>query len=400
MENNSNKWFILAAILALILMTTLIFFEVVDRPKIQWENKLDTESKASGGLHLFKSLLESKYGKVKVVESDSLNYLEDEGSALLIHIAHKIVLDDSTYQQLIDFVERGNEVLLITSSMRNANDEPMIKKRYNNIDTTLMLSWPDSTEFQFKSYWKDVTRPQNVMIKHIVESYDSLNYYDFEEVLTTQDNDQINYSLLIKRSYGEGQLAMHSMPELFINVTSLQDIYLDNFEKTFDLFESENVIIHERISNVPADKNTESPIQYILHEASLKSAYYLLLFTALLYALFASKRKQKPIPTLTENKNTSLSYVKTMSELYKAQDQNEKLVPHMEKIFSNKIKNKYFIDPHSDDYARLLSLKSKVSEEEINKILLKFDSAKSHKFSDDQIFNLYNDIISFHKKSN
>ena len=400
MENNSNKWFILAAILALILMLTLIFFEVVNKPKIEWSTKLDIESKASGGLHLFRSLLETKYGQVKIIESDSLGYLADEQSTLLIHIAHRIVIDDSMHQQLIDFVERGNEVLLITSSMRNAYKEPMIKKKYNNLDTTLTLSWPDSTEYQFKSYWKDATRPQNVVTKHITNSYDSLNYNDYNEIITTQDDDQIDYSILIKYNIGEGQLAIHSMPELFINVTSLQNIYLDNFEKTFSLFESENIIFHERISHVPGIKNTESPIQYILQEASLKAAYYLILFTAILYAIFASKRKQKPIPTLTENKNTSLSYVQTMSELYKAQGQNEKLVPHMEKIFSNKIKNKYFIDPHSDEYARLLSLKSKVPEEEINKILLKFDSAKSYKFSDDQIINLHNDIISFHKKSN
>ncbi len=400
MENSSNKWFVLAAILALFLMITLILFEVVDKPKIEWNTKLDIESKASGGLHLFKSLLEAKYGQVNVVESDSLAYLEQEQSTLFIHIAPKIIMADSTYQQLIDFVERGNEVLLITSSMRNAYEESMIKKSYSNLDTTLMLYWPDSTEYQYKFYWQDLTRPKNVVLKHIAESYDSLNHYDYEEVLTTQDDNQINYSILIKRHYGEGLLAIHSMPELFTNVTSLQDIYLDNFKKTFNLFESERVILHKRKSYLPADTNTESPIQYILQDASLKSAYYLLLFTAILYAIFAAKRKQKLIPTLTENKNTSLSYVKTMSELYKAQGQNEKLVPHMEKIFSNKIKNKYFIDSHNEEYARLLSLKSKVSEDEINKILLKFDSAKSHKFSDDQIINLYNDIISFHKKSN
>ena len=88
-----------------------------------------------------------------------------------------------------------------------------------------------------------------------------------------------------------------------------------------------------------------------------------------------------------------------MSELYKAQNQNQKLVPHMEKIFSNKIKNKYFLDPKHPEYAKLLSLKSKIPIEDINKILLKFESSKSHDFSDDQIINLHNDIISFHKKS-
>ena len=399
MEGNNNKWFILAAIVALIIMTTMIFFEVVDKPVIKWSNKLDLESKSSSGLHLFKSLLETKYNQVKTVESDSLNYLEDEQSTLLIYIANKIVMDDSTYSTLLDYINRGNEALLITSSIRNAKNQSMIKHRYNDADTSMILTWADSTEYQYKLYYRDVTSPKKMAIKHIVEPYDSLSIYSYEDLLTIQDTDQINYSILIRRNYGDGQLAMHSMPELFTNVTSLQDMYLDNFEKTFNLFKSQKVILHKNISYVP-EKNETSPIQYILEEPSLKSAYYLLLFTALLYAIFAAKRKQKPIPTLVENKNTSLTYVKTMSELYKAQDQNEKLVPHMQKIFFNKIKNKYFLDPHSEDFARLLSLKAKVEEEEINKILLKFDSAKSHKFNDDQIINLYNDIISFHKKSN
>jgi len=294
MEGNNNKWFILAAIVALIIMTTMIFFEVIDKPVIKWSNKLDLESKSSSGLHLFKSLLETKYNQVKTVESDSLNYLEDEQSTLLIYIANKIVMDDSTYSTLLDYINRGNEALLITSSIRNAKNQSMIKHRYNDSDTSMILTWADSTEYQYKLYYRDVTSPKKMAIKHIVEPYDSLSIYSYEDLLTIQDTDQINYSILIRRNYGDGQLAMHSMPELFTNVTSLQDMYLDNFEKTFNLFKSQKVILHKNISYVP-EKNETSPIQYILEEPSLKSAYYLLLFTASSHAKNIFQQNQKQI---------------------------------------------------------------------------------------------------------
>jgi len=399
---DSNKWQILLAVVALVIMLTLVFFEIKDVPKIKWESKIDLNSKSAGGFYLFKSLLDTKYDSVTVTKSDSLILEEDqEESTLLIYLTNKIRLDDSTLHHLKEYIKRGNNALLLSSSIHLRNYNIKTIGKYSHMDTSSMLTWNDSTEFQYKKYWSNLEYPKKVTFSLIDQMADSLKIYDYKNLMTTQDTTEETFAILRSYKFGEGQLVIHSMPELFHNLSSLQNFYLDNFEKTFDLFDSNSVRIHQhKRANILAGRNEDSPIQYILSEKSLKAGYYLLIFTALLYALFASKRKQKSIPTLPENKNTSLTYVKTMSELYKAQDQNEKLVPHMEKIFTNKIKNKYYLDPKSEDYPMLLSLKSKIPIEDINKILLKFESAKSHDFSDDQIINLHNDIISFHKKAN
>ena len=71
----------------------------------------------------------------------------------------------------------------------------------------------------------------------------------------------------------------------------------------------------------------------------------------------------------------------------------------MAKIFHNRIKKKYFLDSLDQDYAKKLSYKAKVPVAEVEKIITKFSQTKSHQFSDDQLFRLYNDIINFHKKA-
>lgn len=397
--------------LLVMLIMTLYFFRIEDVPKIKWSYNLKLDKKEAGDLYLMNKMLEAKYGQehVKVITSQFLDTLIDNNtdnstlndSHLLLRIDQHIYLQDSSLNEILDLCERGNEVLLISSYL-NLNSDILkdsfrinIKQKSYN-DTMLYLTWEDSTRLEYTHLWRDHERNRYQNSRYFTEKEDLVSNTIYDNHL------QVNDSMSIFRSYkvGAGQLHVHSVPRLFINSASLQDIYLENFTKTFDLVDAQNIWIHvPKNKNINVGANKLSKIQYILSQPPLKSSYYLILLTALLYVLFSSKRKQKIIPTKTENKNTSLEYIDTISALYAAQNQNSKLVPHMEKIFHNHIKKQYFLDKNTEDYAQKLSHKAKVPVVEVNKILNKFRQPKSHHFTDDQLFRLYNDIINFHKKA-
>jgi len=206
------------------------------------------------------------------------------------------------------------------------------------------------------------------------------------------------------------------MPEMFSNLASKQDFYLDHFNQVFSSFSSSSVVLdHDDFKKFAPktvvldhdsfntdrefiDADSESPIQYVLANPPLKWAYYLLLLSALTYIIFRGKRRQKVIPTIEKNTNTSLEYVATLSSLFRNQGQNNKLVPHMQRVFYQKIKTRYYLDAKHPEFISLLSRKSKIEEKEINVILNMFDNSDQDlNFTDDQLINLHTRLETFYK---
>ncbi|MCB0689740.1 MAG: hypothetical protein KDC53_24540, partial [Saprospiraceae bacterium] len=142
----------------------------------------------------------------------------------------------------------------------------------------------------------------------------------------------------------------------------------------------------------------ESPLQFILKNRSLRISYYLVLFMALSYIIFRGKRRQKIIPIVERNENTSLEYVATVSQLFEGQKQHKKLVRHLEDIFYHFTKKRYFLDRDLTDFGERLSRKSRISHEEIADLLFEFDRAKKKlNLGDDHLVILNKHLDSFYK---
>ena len=179
---DNNKWFILLAVVALVIMLTFVFFEIKDKPIITWKTDLDLTSKSAGDFMLFKSLLDVKYDSVKIIKSDSLDYLNKEESTFMIYLSENIDLKDGTANALWDYVERGNNALLISSSIKVNDYDIRTKVKYPNLDTSLLLIWNDSTELQYKKYWGNLEDPRRMTYSYIEKYSDTLDYVENDSV--------------------------------------------------------------------------------------------------------------------------------------------------------------------------------------------------------------------------
>jgi hypothetical protein len=63
-------------------------------------------------------------------------------------------------------------------------------------------------------------------------------------------------------------------------------------------------------------KPEKSPLQYILSNEPLAWAWRSLLLMGIIFVLFASKRRQRVIPILPKNVNTSLAFIQNIGRLY------------------------------------------------------------------------------------
>lgn len=395
-----KRVFIVVVVVLLILIGFMaIFFKIADVPAIKDGSSFDIEKYDKGGLWLFHQLLQKRYGEenVTIVNNDNLD-LVDEPGHLLIAINESLFLDSIETQKMIDFVAQGNEILTITSRYMIYNDtlSAVSLNHANHRDTIIQMTWHDSTKYDYHHEEIGISNPRYMRQSHYNRmTNDSLfRDYQYEDLLYMEDS----LSVFRRVPVEEGDFYYHTMPHLFTNVGPLRTNYLTNFNKTFDHFNSEKVILYQRArKRIDHGLNDQSKLQYILSQPPLKYAYYLTLLLGLIYVAFASKRKQRTIPLQEVSKNTSLEYIETMSTLYQAQGQNEKLVVHIKNNFYHKVTTQYYLDRNDPEFAMKLSQKSKIPISQIEGIIKQLEIANNYTFNDDQLIRLYKDIDSFDK---
>ncbi len=396
---------ILLCVLLIVLLIMSIYFKIDRVPKIKETRSFDYTEKDAGGLLLLEELLTISYGenRVRRIKSDNLDYLESSNEDLMILLQSNVRLDSTDVKSIKLYLEKGSNVLLSGTSFSIKGLIEYFEARTSVIsDTLLTVHWePDSLSYDVSNVSKSFLNISNARhfyytTKNFVENEDD----DYRELSNAQGIAYVQDTLDIFRKYdiNGGTLYIHCMPNLLTNDASLTEIYLQNYNRTFSEIPASSIVLHQwSRRNINVGNNEDSLLKYILSQPSLKYAYYLTLMGCLIYVFFSSKRKQRPIPVKEYVKNTSLDYVHTISDVFKAQNQNEKLVPHMKKVFYNRMQHKYFLLPNLPDYAIKLSRKSKVDVEKIESLIAKFEQADNYAFDDDQLIRLYTDINTFYK---
>ena len=133
---------------------------------------------------------------------------------------------------------------------------------------------------------------------------------------------------------------------------------------------------------------------------ALSTALILLIIGALLYMIFQSKRRQRIIPTVELNENSSLEFVQTVSTLYFQQKRHDKLIKHKELIFLSFLRQRYYISSPkvTEDFIAKVAQKSGVEEKYIENIFtILHEGKKNKKTSESELISLYNKLEYFYK---
>ncbi len=169
------------------------------------------------------------------------------------------------------------------------------------------------------------------------------------EVLGTIDRTYTNF---IRVQYGKGYIYVHTTPLIFSNYFMLSDtvntytrevmsylgdghIYWDEENRDYD-FKSFKRNMRENISE-------EGPLEFILSERPLRTAWYLLLLAAILYLIFGARRQQRIIPVADNMENTSIESAEVISQLFMKQSDHTKLILLKMELFKAHLRERFMI---------------------------------------------------------
>ncbi|MGH2642373.1 MAG: DUF4350 domain-containing protein [Chitinophagaceae bacterium] len=380
-----------------ILLVLYILLTIFKPKKIDWTVTLERKDKNPYGTYILYHQLKDIFPDAKILADQlpAYNQLSDtnqQHSAYLL-IAPQIALHKEDVNRLLHYVSSGNEVFIAAYEISKA------------------LS--DTLKFEMSGPVQDVFRKDSAMINFTNPLIKSDSGYYFRkftlnnyftkidtartEVLGMMDKNKPDF---IRMRLGKGYLYLHSAPLCFSNY--------------FMLFNHNDQYTASALSYLPRNEKTiywdeyyklgteyaGSIMSYFLTHLFLKWAWWIAIFTILMYLLFASKRRQRVIPELDFKTNTSLDFVKTVGNVYFNKQDNKNIAEKKITYFLENIRTHLYLPTASlnSEFISKLSIKSGISEDKVKKIIdLIIQVRTLNQVSDKLLLQLNYEIEDFYK---
>ncbi|MCB0661630.1 MAG: hypothetical protein KDC24_02730 [Saprospiraceae bacterium] len=363
-----------------------------NRPRHDWRETYDPNSKEPYGLHVCKTLLSSYVpGHDMVDVKDDFSILTaGEGPSNYVFIGEGFLFTEEEKIILQDYLRAGNTVLLIS--------------KVGSVDLLEYLDLEDCGKFLWEPYsytftydtliYLDFEAPE---LSHPEDGYPAkfyfngkvTNRYQWTVFPASYECDSTNFPVVLGYLEDEANfmlmdsslhLYLHSTPLAFTNFSFLEESGVEYAERVFSYlkpgpiyFETQRQVPEEVVNrkNTPNQNLPEkSPLSYILSQPSLASAWYVLLIMTVLYLIFRAKRRQRVIPVVEPNENTSLEFVETIGKLYFQKGNPRDVALQKMRFLQADIRDRYQVKNKdwSDETLQQIHLKSGVEKDLLEKI--------------------------------
>ena len=389
---------------------------------VSWAETYTETSKAPYGSFALFELLKTYFPNQKFVEIkkgiEEELIVDESTKANYFFIGEAQYLDTSDVYKLLSFAEKGNNVMVISKTIPFDLMDKIYFKECNEhlwdelkvvFDTTadVALLHPNLKKESYHYTFYRNNKEQGYFWHYVDSVYICDKPFSFVPLGTLNDT-LTNFARV---AFGDGYFYFHTNPLLFTNIHLVEDYGKDYASAVLSHLQ-EGTIYWDSYSRVPEfvgkNQNTpgtvaapsSTPLKYILSQASLAWAWYLSLALAMLYLIFGAKRKQRRIPVLEENKNTSLEFISTIGSLYFIQNDHRKLSLQKLKLFHAFVRNRYHIPAKEMDdiFVERLATKSEVDKAIINRIALFQKNIYSSNFvSEKTLIDLHQIMDQFYK---
>lgn len=407
----------LAPILFIILIVggiaAFIYYKKNYFPKYSWAADYKKNSDQPYGLKLFYTAVKNQEQKTTVIFNQSYDKLDtNQSNSNFIFVGNDFYVDSVMAFRILKYVEKGNRVLISSNYcpfeiVRNfvpigdtiaGFDE--VRDSIVSIEFTQdKVPFPAKTNFHFQFLKDTVAYSWNVYRKSYFK--DTLAYYHFVPLSFLNDSNLNAFTI----RHGKGEIIIHSNPILFTNYYMIRQNGFEHANNILSQLHSGPTYwddpnsIHNESNNSSDESN--NPLKFLFSHPSLKWAWYLLLFTILLYLVFRSKREQRIIPLMPVNTNASIEYTKAIGTLYFQNKGYSQIANEMYIIFLSDIRSMYNLstDMPEAELTEQLSMRSGVNRNLLYQLFKQFKYVRTNTDpKEDDLINLYDAIDNYYKK--
>lgn len=357
----------LYAIAAIILF--MVIAEIVKPQPINWRDSFTAQDKVPLGCYvLFNELQELTDHDIYRNNQDFYIHakkVDDDEKSTAIFINNNISFYGEEAEALLDFVNNGHTVFISSTHLAGMLADSLkisMRKDYN------FLKEETYQDFTSPSLSKQGKTFEDVIENSYFTEVDSLNTIVLGHVKNiTKEETEINF---IKVPYGEedGAFYIHSNPFAFSNYHLLDDKE-DYAATVLSYLPMDRVIWDEYHKS--GRRYSQSNIRYIISQAELKWAFYLALFSLILFVLFKGKRTQRIVPVVEPLENSTVEFTKTIGGLYFQHKEYSNIIEKKILFFLEHVRSHYYLNTATLDknFTEKLALKASKAEKETGELI-------------------------------
>ncbi len=379
--------------------------------KTDWHVTFDKNSKEPYGCYIVYHLLDEIFPSTKIVSGRNIfteinrsldgNNLSYDNNRLSIMVCRNFEVDSAEFDKIIRYIKQGNTVCIFAENFSDTIFN-YFHLQYDLAYSSYTASYPngegDINNQKTTIFFNHVQHPFSYtgLPVNYAFAIDS-NYHDTYYYMGYANNIDSPNSMI--HSEGKGEFIICRNPIALTNHFLLQHDNYKFIEYFFSYFyKYPNSVTwyntYERIKN----DNTENDWSWLLHFPPLFYAFLLLALLFLFYTLFEGRRRQRDIPVLPVNTNSSLEFTETVGRLYYNKKDNKNLSDKMILHYLETIRSKYGFKTNelNEEFVTLLSQKINQSFADTNAfigyILYIRDAAN---VNDNDIKHLYHQLKKF-----
>lgn len=405
----------------LVVLVTVFYVLFKDNRKYDWVENYSYKSDQPYGTDMLYSFLEdyNKKAKLELIDKESITTFlqrkdslgEGKNNTYFI-VGNELQYSERDYKSLENFMYAGNTVFIISSildyklinqiSTECANSDEKYSSLNDVYEYSVKVNFENKKLRSEKGYfffYEYLSKRSDYNFHYFGSDFCRyLKYETLGEIEPHKPN-------FIKINVGKGHLLLHSNPIFFSNRHLIREDAFDYANKALSYIPDGNIYWDNHSKPIkikkPAVEGNEddTPFTYILKQRSFRWAFYLIYVAVFLFLVFNLFRKQRQIPVLFQNKNTSLEFIKNVGSLYFENKDNKQLAQKIMLHFMNEIRLKYFIsDKNEEVIIEKLASKTKLKPSVIQDIFTSFAYIeKQDECTDEDLVKFYLKIEKFHK---
>ncbi|RZL69781.1 MAG: DUF4350 domain-containing protein [Pedobacter sp.] len=310
-------------------------------------------------------------------------------SAYLI-IAPQIKIEKTDLEQLKKFMLAGNDVFIATYDLGNFAEKDLKIKMSSSFQQ-------DGSSLNF------VNPALKTVVNYGFEKGIGNQYFSKIDTVkaTVLGTDATNNANYLKYSYGKGNLYLIAGPGFYSNFNLLDKYGAEYAAKTLSYLQGTKTIIYDEYFTIPKTGETDLLRVFFKHP-ELRYAYYLAIFSLLLFVFYDIKRRQRVIPIADPYTNTSVEYAHVVGRVYYHERNNLDIAQKILNYLAEYLRSRYYLKTNEiqSDFAETLQQKTGINEtlaKTITRYFMQIPTLKD--FSDAELIGLNNIIEQFYKNT-
>ena len=392
-------------ILVALVITASVVIGVKRTKTVDWEQSFDEKSNKPYGVSiLYKELPKLfKDYKIRTVYHQPASYLkansedgygEHVAEGTYIIIGNSDYLEDDSIDELLNFVDAGNTLLL--------SDYYFPQKFHDTLDVSVNFVENKKDSISYLSL-KHVNIEEIILDRNASDQYfsefDSINH-------TVLGHSKIDYKHVnfLKVPFGKGYVFLHTEPKAFTNYHLLKEERYKYAEGILSYLPDNHVYFdsYTKIqTGYDGDVEKESNLGWFLEQLSFKWAWFTAIVFGILFMIFNAKRRQRIIRIIKPLQNTTIAFVKTVSNLYFDTKDHKNLVDKKITYFLEKIRRDLNLntDVLDEEFTEKLASKTGKKKDDVKKLVNYINLMRSkNEFFEENLIKLNRHIEAFYTK--